>query len=689
MTTNDFLLEIGCEELPPSSLQSLSLALKDNIAQQLEQEQLNFSTIKAFASPQRLAVLVTSLQAEQEPQVIERHGPSADKAFDKDGIPTLACIGFARSCNVSADQLQIEDTPKGKRVYCRVEQLGKKTRDLLPEMINTAIKKLPISKPMRWGSGDISFIRPVQWVVMMLDKEVIDSHVLGEKTNKETHGHHFHHPKAITITHPKEYQQILHTYGMVIADFKQRKETIRKQIEKAAADVGKVIIDENLLNQVTSVVEWPIALRGQFSTDFLEVPPEALITAMKVHQKCFPVVDEQGKLLPYFILVSNIESKNPQVVIHGNERVINARLSDAAFFYKNDCRHPLHTFAKRLENVVFQKALGTVSEKVDRIASLSAYIAKQIEQDASKAKHAAQLAKCDLMTDMVYEFPELQGVMGYYYAKKDNEPLEIAKAIEEHYLPRFSGDQLPESNLSCCVALADRLDTLVGILGINKIPTGDRDPFALRRAALGIARILIEKKLPLDLMKLLKEARRLYKVDLPNAEVVEQAFNFVMDRLRAWYLGQEVIPEIFSAVSARHPTTPLDFDQRVKALQQFQALPEASSLAAANKRVSNILRKQGGNNVPKNIDAQLFELEAEKQLAQQLEQQSERLSQLYQEANYTTALTELAALKTPVDNFFDDVMIMVEDNKVRKNRLALLAKLQKLFTQVADISLLP
>jgi len=687
MTSKDFLFEIGCEELP-SKLHDTAIALRDNIVQELKSAALIHKEIHYYATPRRMAVLVSELADRQPTQITERQGPSLEAAFDKDGTPTLACIGFARSCGVSTDELKIQESKKGSRVYCRIEQPGKSTKELLPDIIANAIKKLPLTKPMRWGNQEKAFLRPVHWIVMLYGNEVIDAEYFGQRTGQETRGHRFHHPKPIHISHPRDYEKLLQTNGMVVADFEKRKQKIRKQIENRGAEFGKTLVDQDLLNEVTALVEWPIALIGKFNAEYLSVPHESLITSMKVNQKYFPIVDQKDNLTNHFVLVSNIESKNPNTVVIGNERVINARLEDAAFFYGNDSKKPLNYFIDKLSSVVFQHSLGSLKDRYIRLQQLSAYIANALNLNKSKAERAAELAKMDLMSEMVGEFPELQGTMGYYYAKQAKEDLDVAVAIKEHYYPRFSGDRLPENLLGTTLALADRIDTLVGILGINKIPTGEKDPYALKRAALAVVRLLIEKSLSIDLKELLQQAKENYPIKLPNENVVEQTFQFIKERMRAWYLDQGVQSEIFAAVDASHPTKLMDFDQRIKAVQQFLKLPESSSLAAANKRVTNLLKQSEYKNSAE-INQQLFELDIEWELAHLLQQKSAHVNLLYEQANYTQALSELATLKQPVDTFFDKVMIMVEDKKVRANRLALLAHLHRLFTQVADISLLP
>jgi len=688
MDSKNFLLEIGCEELPSKSLLPLSKALAAGIENELSTANLNYADTQIFVTPRRIAVLVNNVSTSQPSREIERQGPSYERAYDKGGTPSLACLGFAGSCNVSVDQLEVKETPKGKRVFCRVKDSGKTAVSLLPDIVNNAIKKLPIPRPMRWGENDFTFVRPVHWVVMLFGREVVPATILGKKTCRETRGHRFHHPRNLLITEPKDYNVLLYSQAHVIADYKTRKDMIRKLIKQAVGTNNHALVDENLLDEVTSLVEWPVGLKGQFNEDFLKVPKEVLITSMETHLKCFPVENENGELQATFVLISNIDSKNPKTVVNGYESVINARLADAAFFYGNDLKVPLESRLKSLKQVVFQRQLGTMEDRSRRISKMAASIAKQISADVEVAKRAGLLSKCDLISEMVTEFPKLQGIMGYYYALNDKESKVSATAIKEQYLPRFSGDVLPETLEGAALALAERLDTLVGILGINKQPTGDKDPFGLRRSALGVLRILIEKELPLDLMDLLKQALRNYTASLPNENVVEQAFVFFMGRLKAWYLEQGFAPEVFESVLACHPTEPLDFHRRIKAVQQFQSLPEASALAAANKRVRNILKKSK-NSIPKKPNMSLLELDEEKTLAKELEIQTKAVDDLYQNADYTRALTQLSTLKEPVDAFFDQVMIMVENKKTRENRLALLLSLQHLFTQVADISLLP
>ena len=688
MVTRSFLFEIGCEELPPSMLNPLSNSLSQNIQIQLKKAELSFGTLRSFATPCRLAVLINRLSTEQPTRVIERQGPNVKSAFGKDGAPTLACLGFARSCGISTDQLQRKKTKKGDFIYCYIKKSGQSTKELLPKIIKTAVSQLPIFKAMRWGAHTETFVRPVHWVVMIFGNDVVPATILGHVTSAETRGHHFHYPKRIRINQPNDYQRLLLTHGMVIADFKKRLEKIRILIQEATAVKGQAIIDEDLLKEVTGMVEWPIALLGHFKAKFLELPPEVLITVMRVHQRHFPIKDEKGNLLPYFILVSNIESKDHKRVIEGNERVINARLSDASFFYNNDLEVALESRLPKLADVVFQHQLGTLADKTKRISRLAVFIAKQIHINELLVYRGCLLSKCDLVSKMVQEFPKLQGIMGYYYSLYSKESESLANAIREHYQPRFSGDVLPQSLPGACIALADRLDTIIGIIGIHKLPTGDRDPFALRRAAIGVLRILIEKELPLDLSTLLEEAKKNFTMVLLSKNVVNQSFEFIIERLRTWYLEKNVLPTVFMAVLSSRPTQPLDFDRRIKAVQHFQTLPEANALIAANKRVNNILKKQPYIMKKKLINDSLFDSNAERMLAKQLKVHTASVDNLYKKADYTKALSELASLKRPIDTFFNKVMVMVGDKKKRDNRLILLSSLRQLFMQIADISLL-
>jgi len=684
MDKQDLLLEIGCEELPTYAVKQLAPELNRHLCELLNANKLNFGPSQVFASPRRLAVLITDVEACQEPQLFERQGPAIAQAYDAHQQATPAALGFAKSCGVAIEELAVKDN----RLYFKGEKPGRNILDILPEIAKQALSQMAIPKPMRWGNHPESFARPVHWILFLFGSEIVKTTLLGIPTSNQTRGHRYHHPDWIKIDSPQNYASILSQSGYVIANFNERVAKIRQAIEEITPSNLTAAVDPDLLNEVASLVEWPVALAGQFDPAFLQVPPEVLMTSMKVNQKYFPVLDNRGELQPAFILISNIDGKNPDLIIHGNERVLNARLTDAAFFFKNDCQQSLQSRLTHLKAVTFQKQLGSLAHKTERLVSLSAKIAQRLTEEPDTVKQAAQLSKCDLLSEMVGEFPSLQGVMGYYYAKNDDLSEACALAIKEHYYPRFSGDELPSSRAGEILALADRLDTLVGIFGIHQAPTGDKDPFALRRAALGVLRILIEKSLPLDLEQLLLQAQQAYNFHLPNATVVSQTFDFIMSRLKAWYLEKGVKAETFDAVFACRPTSPLDFDHRIYAVQQFQTLPEASALAAANKRVSNILKKQTAILSPENIDPHLFEHEEERILAEQLASQTKAAEKLCAETNYTQALQQLSALKEPVDTFFDKVMVMVEDPAKRNNRLALLSSLHKLFTQVADISLL-
>ena len=689
MIVRDFLLEIGCEELPPRSLDKLSQTLSYNVKSVLRKVNLPFGKVHTYATPRRLATLVCSLVIQQPQRKIERQGPSVKIAFDKDRTPTLAFFGFAQSCGVSTSQLKVKETKNGQFIYCEIKKPGKKTIELLPSVVRSAIKQLSIPKTMHWGCHTDSFIRPIHWIVMMLGQDIVPTRIFGKITCRETRGHRFHHPKNIFITKPSNYQKLLSTHGMVIADFKKRQEKIYNLIQKVASKQGEAIIDSELLNEVTGMVEWPVVLIGSFKTEFLKLPLEILLNVMKIHQRVFPVKNKNGDLLAHFIIVSNIESKIPKCVVVGNERVINARLSDASFFYNNDLTLPLESRFPKLESVIFQQRLGTLADKTRRLIKLAAFIARKMKINDTLAIRASILSKCDLVSKMVYEFPILQGIMGYYYAINDKEHLLVAEAIQDHYLPRFSRDELPRNLLGSCIAIADRLDTIIGIIGINRSSSSNKDPFSLRRAALGVLRILIEKEISLELLLVLKEAKKNYMVELPNVHVIDQAFDFIIERLRAWCLEKKVTPSVFSAVLSTHPTDLLDFHRRIKAVEYFQNLPEANALIAANKRVSNIIKKQTTKAIKiETIDHSLFDSDAERTLAIQLKEQEEPINNLYKKADYTRALLKLASLKEPVDIFFDEVTVMVDDRRKRENRIALLNSLQRLFSQIADMSFL-
>ena len=686
--TRNLLIEIGTEELPPKALKRLSNAFTQGIESGLMKAELAHGRIASYASPRRLAVLIEDLVTTQADKEVERRGPAVKAAFDEDGNPTRAAIGFAKSCGTEVDQLETVETDKGAWLSFSSRQQGQATSSLIPEIVSESLDQLPIPKRMRWGSLKAEFVRPVHWLVLLFGDEVIDTEILSVKSGRETRGHRFHHPETIYLGEPEAYSPILESEGRVIADFSDRREAVRAQVMEIASTVGgTAVIDDDLLDEVTALVEWPVAILGNFEERFLDVPAECLISAMKGHQKYFHLVDGEGKLMPNFITLSNIESSDPDVVREGNERVIRPRLSDAEFFWNQDRKKRLEDHTESLKTILFQKKLGSLYDKTGRVTSLAATIAEAIGGDQAMAQRAAKLGKCDLMTEMVCEFPELQGIMGRYYAQLDNEDREVAIALEEQYMPRFAGDQLPETKTGQSISIAEKLDTLVGIFAIGQPPTGDRDPFALRRATLGTLRIIIEKELDLDLLQLLQQAAYgLSNVDVTaNEEVISQVFDFMMERLRNIYLDQQIAPDTFEAVLARRPSQPLDFNQRIHAVTTFRQLPEAESLAAANKRISNILKKTD-ESIPEVANTEKLLESAEKELASTLNTLTDEVAPLLADRNYTQALKKLAALREPVDNFFDDVMVMVEDTELRANRLALLSQLQGLFLKVADLS---
>jgi glycyl-tRNA synthetase beta chain len=685
MSKQDLLIEIGTEELPPTALKRLSDAFTNGIVAGLEKAELEYGEVKPYATPRRLAVLVHNLDTTQSDKEVEKRGPALKAAFDDDGNPTKATEGFARSCGVTPDELETMESDKGAWLVYRSTQKGQATAELIPEIVLESLHKLPIPKRMRWGDLDAEFVRPVHWVVMLFGDEVIDAEILSVKSGRDTYGHRFHHPDPIFLGEPAAYAPILETTGHVIADFNDRREAIRAQVMEAAEKSGgRAVIDEELLDEVTGLVEWPLAVVGSFEERFLEVPSECLISAMKGHQKYFHMVDGEGKLMPNFITVSNIDSRKPDYVREGNERVIRPRLTDADFFWNQDKKQKLESRLESLKSVTFQKKLGSLYDKSQRVATLAEYIAKVIGGDGTKTARAAQLAKCDLMTDMVFEFTELQGIMGRYYATHDGEDAEVATALDEQYMPRFAGDELPSGKAGQALAIAEKLDTLIGIFGIGQVPSGDKDPFALRRAALGALRIIIEKGLDLDLKAALEQSAESNNGLFDNPQVTSQVFDFMMGRLKAYYHDAGVAPDTFEAVLAQQPSQPLDFDARLKAVTAFRQLPEAQSLAAANKRIGNILKK-AEEAIPDEVDSTLFADEAEKALAAKIEEMAGIVTPLFSARNYEAALKELAALRPEVDTFFDEVMVMAEDATIRTNRLALLKRLSSLFLEVADL----
>ena len=684
--TRDLLIEIGTEELPPKALFNLSLEFERGIAEGLEKAGLAFKAIRRFATPRRLAVQIDQLPTRQPDRQLERRGPALSAAFGPNGQPTKAAEGFARSCGVTVAELQRQETDKGAWLVHVGTEKGAPTAELIPAIVEAALAALPIPKRMRWGDRTAEFVRPVHWVVLLFGSEVIPATIMEVQAGRETRGHRFHHPQLITLTQPADYARQLAEEGKVIADFNERSNRVRARAEAIAAELnGVAVIQPELLEEVTALVEWPVALAGDFEQRFLEVPAEALITTMEDNQRYFPVVDAQGRLLPHFITMANLESRDPAQVRAGNERVIRPRFSDAEFFWKQDRGQPLAARIEQLKQVVFQQRLGTVDAKSERVAVLARFIAEQRRGNADWAERAARLAKCDLMTQMVQEFPELQGIMGRYYALHDQEAAEVAQALEEQYLPRFAGDRLPATATGQNLALADRLDTLLGIFAIGQAPSGAKDPFALRRAALGVLRILIEGKLDLNLMALLDHAANQFEATVGARDAVETVFDFIMERLRGYYLDQGVRPDTFEAVLECRPHCPLDFDRRVHAVSAFRNRPEAASLAAANKRIRNILKKMD-TVLPFEVRPDLLVEAAEQALAGRLVELSSEALPLMEAGLYGDALNRLASLREPVDAFFDQVLVMADDPAVRDNRIALLNELGSLFLRVADFS---
>ena len=682
----DLLVEIGTEELPPKALLSLITAFAGGIDEQLEKLGLNRKSVKSYATPRRLAVIVEQLDTAQQDKLVERKGPAIKAAYDKDGNPTKAALGFARSCGAEVQDLGIQETENGSWLVHRQTQKGNATIDLIPDVIEKSLASLPIPKRMRWGSRSEEFVRPVHWVILLYGTELIPGKVMGHVAVQETIGHRFHHPEPIKINHPNEYEIKLKEEGFVIADYLERRQKIhtlaRQEAEKLNA---RAIIDDDLLNEVTALNEWPVAVMGSFDTRFLDVPAECLVQAMQGHQKYFPVVDSTGKLLPNFIAISNIQSLDIEQVRAGNERVIRPRFSDASFFWQQDLRYPLEHHIESLKSIKFQDQLGSMHDKAGRIASLADVIAEQLSLDKGMTMRAAWLCKCDLMTEMVGEFANLQGTMGRYYAEHSGEDPEVAQAMEEVYLPRHAGDELPKTQCGRTIAIADRLDTLMGIFAIGQRPTGAKDPYGLRRAALGVLRIMIETPLDLDLENLLIHSAEGLKGQIDATASVQDVFEYMMERLKSYYTDKDIPADSVDAVLAQRPTRPADFNQRVLAVSAFRKMPEAETLSAANKRIRNILRKTD-EVIPVQFDQNLFELDAEKTLASTLIDLSQKVRPLFDEGQYTQGMQLLASLRESVDDFFDQVMVMVDDKELRQNRLSLLSHLENLFLEVADLS---
>lgn len=685
----DLLIEIGTEELPPTALLRLSEAFRDAFEKRVADTGLTLIAIEPFATPRRLALLVRGLSERQPDQEIVRRGPALQAAFGADGEPSQAALGFARSCGVQVGELDRQATEHGAWLVFRRAQAGRRTADLLPAMVEQALGALPIPKRMRWGSGEEQFVRPVHWVCLIFGEEVVQGRVLGIETGRETHGHRFHAPAAVAIQRATDYAGLLRTIGWVEPDFAIRRAKIRGEVEALAATVScRARIDESLLDEVAALCEWPVAVLGSFSEEFLAVPPEALIETMQSNQKYFPLFDRQGGLYPGFIAVSNIESLEPEQVRRGNERVIRPRFADAAFFWKQDLRQPLEAFLPRLDTVVFQERLGTLGEKSRRVALGAGAIARELGVDVGLAERSALLAKCDLMTHMIFEFPSLQGVMGRYYAERSGEDPCVAAAMEEQYLPKFSGDRLPETDCGRVLALADKLDTLVGIFAIGQRPSGVKDPYALRRGALGVLRILIETPVPLDLKPLLVTAAAQLSSKVDAARAADEVLEYSLERLKGYYQDRGIPADSVEAVLATGGTMPSDIDRRVQAVEAFRRLPEAAALAAANKRIRNILRKSGTDLGAQTVVPGLLVEPAERRLSARVAEATLVVSPMRARQDYSGVLKALAGLRADVDVFFDAVMVMADDEALRRNRLLLLGALHALFLSVADISVL-
>lgn len=684
MAAQDFFVEIGTEELPPKALKTLATAFADNLQAELAKLELNHADVSWYAAPRRLAVRINALAAQQADKVVEKRGPAIASAFDADGKPTKAAQGWAAGCGITVEQAEKLETDKGAWLLHKAKVVGAATVTLLPDVVQQALAKLPIAKPMRWGNSTAEFIRPVHTIIMLYGKDVVPATILGRNSGNQTHGHRFHAPEKVAINHADDYLATLRK-AFVVADFAERKAFIAAEVTKTAAALnGKALMDDALLEEVTALVEWPVVLVGSFEESFLQVPAEPLISTMKDNQKYFPLLDQNGKLQNKFIFVANIASKDPQQIIEGNEKVVRPRLSDAQFFFNTDRKQKLADRLDSLKTVLFQQQLGTLAEKSERISKVAGFIAAKIGADVGAAERAGLLSKTDLMTNMVGEFPEVQGIMGMHYARLDGEAEAVALALNEQYMPRFAGDELPSRLEGAAVAIADKLDTLVGIFGIGQAPKGDKDPFALRRAAIGALRIMVDKQLPLDLTEAIAFSQQTFGTKLSNAKVAQDVLEFMLGRFRAWYESEGYSVDVIQAVLARRPTNPSDFDRRVKAVAEFGKLDAAAALAAANKRVANILAKVEGE-IATTVNAVLLQEDAEKALFAAIEAE-----QAYQagEHSYAAGLSHLAAMREVIDNFFDKVMVNADDTAVRANRQALLKQLRELFLQVADISVL-
>ncbi len=687
-TTADFLVEVGTEELPPKALKTLMDAFAANLGALLDENRLEHGEVRASGTPRRLAVVVNALARSQPDREVELKGPPVSVAFDRDGVPKPAALAFARKCGVEVSELRRERTDKGEWLVCSISEKGAPASQLLPAIVQQALDRLPIPRRMRWGSSDAEFVRPVHWLVMLHGRDLVDGEVLGIRAGRKTRGHRFHAPREFTVSSPGQYLELLESKAFVLADFSVRRKRIIELVDIAAREAGgRPGGDLALFDEVTALTEWPVAVTGTFDKEFLNLPKEVIVATLTGHQRYFPVSGKDGELLPVFVAVANIESKEPDRVRHGNERVIRPRLADAAFFWETDRKRPLAARVDALKSVVYQQGLGSMADRSQRVALLADKVASTTDAARDEVQRAALLAKCDLVTSMVGEFPELQGLMGGYYAEADGEPAAVAAAIGEHYLPRFAGDQLPATAAGIALSIADKLDVLAGHFALDNKPTGGRDPFGLRRAALGLVRITIEKELDINLDDLLLAAVDAQPAKAADATaLIESLREFIVDRLRAWYLERPgFAPEMFEAVRSKRPASLLDFDLRLKAVAAFSRLDEATALSSANKRIGNILRQANLTSVPLLKPALLVD-EAETALHHALTAAASAVKPLLAQRQYTEALTALAGLRAPVDRFFDTVMVMTEDESLRKNRLALLSALHGLFLEIADIS---
>ena len=689
MSKKDFLVELGTEELPPKALLKLSDSFHAGVVEGLKKESLTHGEVKSFATPRRLAILVSAVDAKQADRLTEKFGPTVKAAFDPDGNPTRAADGFAKSCGVTVADLGRAPKDGVEKLCFSFTLPGKSTNELLPAIVNTALVKLPIPKRMRWGTSRDEFVRPVHWLVMLFGEEVVPSTIMGVKSGADSFGHRFHHPDKIRINKASEYEALMLEPGNVIADFTKRRELIRTAILAEGVKLNaNTVVDESLLDEVTGLVEYPVALTGKFDKLFLEVPSEALTLAMKSHQKCFYLLNNEEDLLPYFVTVSNIRSNDPSQVTKGNERVIRPRLADAKFFYETDKQASLESRLNQLKKVVFQKKLGTVYDRSLRVANLAKFIAIDTGQNEAQSKRAAMLSKCDLVTNMVGEFADLQGVMGSYYAVNDGEPELVATAISEQYMPKYAGGDLPSTAIGSILAIADKLDSIAGLFAIGQPPTGSKDPFALRRSAIGVLRIMVENKLNLDLLACIETSLKGFESLEIDSDTAEKIFGFMLERFRSWYSDEGIPSTVFQSVMAVKPRKPYDFAKRIQAVSSFVKLNESAALAAANKRVSNLLDKVDDASLSTEVSANLLVDDAEKVLFQQLRDKELSTAPLFDGGDYTSGLAELAQLKESVDSFFDDVLVMCDDKSIQNNRIALLQRLRNIFLKVADISFL-